>query len=59
MTKVFHARPYGRSKEPESNLRRKKLKRTSIFLDAVLAIEIMKEPQSNLEEKNNPSNFKR
>ena len=41
----------------QSNLRRKKLHRTnqcSIFLEAVLAIEKMEEPQSNLEEKVNP-----
>ena len=43
MTTVFHAMPYGRFIEMQSNPRRKKLHRTnqgSDFLEAVLAIEI-------------------
>ena len=62
MTAVFHAWPYGRFIEIQSNLRRKKLHRTNqapIFLEAVLAIEMMmSEPQSNLEEKVNHSILK-
>ena len=53
MTTVFHAWPYGRFIGIQSNLRRKKLLeqiKAPIFLEAVLAIEIMLEPQSNLEE---------
>ena len=44
MTTVFHAWPYGRFIEIQSNLRRKKLHRrikAPIFLEAVLALEIM------------------
>ena len=58
MTTVFHAWLYGRFIEIQSNLRRKKLHKTnqgSNFLKALLATEIMKQPQSSLEEKVNPS----
>ena len=61
MTKVFHALVYGRFIEILTNLRRKKLIeriKAPIFLEVVLAIEIMQEAQSNLEEKVNPSILK-
>ena len=61
MITVFLARLYGRFKKIQSNLRRKKLQRTiksPVFLEAVLAIETMQEPQSDLEEKVNPSVLK-
>ena len=51
MTTLFYARPYGKFAEIHSNLRRTVLK-------AVLAEEIMEEPQFNLEQKNNPSILK-
>ena len=54
MATVFHVLPYGRVIEIQSNLRRKKLHRTnqnSNFLGAI-------EPQSNFEEKVNPSILK-
>ena len=50
MTIVFHEWWYDRFIEIQSNLRRKKLHRmnkATIFLEAVLVIEIMQEPQSN------------
>ena len=58
--------PVGRKRsylfiEIESNLRRKKLHRTnqsSTFFEAVVAINIMQESLSNLEEKVNPSILK-
>ena len=53
MTIVFHTGLYGKFIEIQDNLRRKKLQRTnqgSIFLKAILAIEIMSKP-SSLEEK--------
>ena len=56
MTTVFHARSYGYSK-----LRRKKLHITnqgSNFLGGSFSNTDMKEPQSNLEEKVNPSILK-
>ena len=46
--------------ELESNLRKRKLHRTNqgsfffFFLGSFLGIEIMQQPQSNLEEKDNP-----
>ena len=48
--------------ELESNLRRRKLHRTNqgsfffffFFLGSFLGMEIMQQPQSNLEEKDNP-----
>ena len=46
MTTVFYARPYGRFIEIQSSLRRKKLHRTN------------QEPQSNLEEIENPNIIK-
>ena len=58
MTTVFHAWPYGRFIEIQRNLRRKKLHRTNQgpnFLGGSFSIEIMSEPQSNLEEKVNHS----
>ena len=58
MTTTFHAWPYGRFIEIQSNLRRKKRIKAPIFLETVLAIEIMQEPQSNLEDKVNPSILK-
>ena len=62
MKTVFHTLAYGRFIEIQSNLRRKKISRTNfeapIFLEEVLAIEIMKERQSNLEEKVNPNILK-
>ena len=60
MTIVFHTWLYGKFIEIQDNLRRKKLQRTnqgSIFLKAILAIEIMSEP-SSLEEKVKPSILK-
>ena len=61
MTTVFHTWLYGKFIEIQNNLRRKKLQRAnqgSIFLKAILAIEIMSEPQSSLEEKVKPSILK-
>ena len=49
MTIVFHARPYDRFIEKQSNLMKKKLNRTglaSVFSEAFLAIEIKKSPNS-------------
>ena len=57
-TTVFYASSYGEFIEIQSNFRRKKLHRTnqgSFFLEAVLAIEIMQEPQPDLEEKDKSS----
>ena len=57
MTTEFHTWVYGRFKEIQSNFRRKKLIeqiKAPVFLETVLAIEVMEEPQSNLEEKVNP-----
>ena len=63
MTSVFYARPHGRVIEIKSKFGRKKLHRTNrikapIFLEPVLARGTMWEPQSNLEEKDNPSFLK-
>ena len=61
MTTVFHAWSYGRFIEIQNNLSRKKLpeqNKAQIFLEAILAIEIMQESQSSLEKKVNPSNLK-
>ena len=61
MTTVFHTWPYGRFIERESNLTRKNfIERINapILLEAVLAIDIIQEPQSNLEEKVNHSILK-
>ena len=48
MITVSQARPYGRFIEIKSNVRRERLQ---FLLEAVLAIEKMQEPQSNLEKK--------
>ena len=61
MTTVFLAWVYGRFTEIQSDLGRKKVHRMNqapIFLEAVLTIKIMQEPQSNLEEKINPGILK-
>ena len=61
MATVFHVWLYGRFSEIQSNLRRKKLHRTNqdlIFFEEFLAIKVMYEPQSNLEEKVNSSILK-
>ena len=61
MTAVFHARPYGRFIEIQSNLWRNKLHRTNqsyIFLEAALAIQVIEEHQSNLDEKDHLSILK-
>ena len=60
MTTVFHARQYGRFVEIKNNLKRKFIKiiKAPIFLEELLAIEIRYEPQSNSEEKDNPSILK-
>ena len=61
MTVVFNAWTYSRFIEIQSNLRRKKVHRTNqgtILLEVLLAIEIIEEPQSNLEEKIYPSILK-
>ena len=58
---VFHARLDGRFIEINHNLKRKKLHRVNkrlIFLVTVLAIETIQVPQSNLEEKDNPTILK-
>ena len=57
MTIVHHAKSYGRFIQIKSNLRRKKLHRTSapIFLDAVLPRMTMSDPQFSLEEDGSPS----
>ena len=57
MTTVFYARLYCRFIEIQAtSVERNFIEqiKAPIFLEAVLAIEIMKEPQSNLEEKVNP-----
>ena len=60
MTTVFHAWPYGRfidtdqPQEKETSWNELRL----IFLEALLVIEIFQKPQSNLEEKVNPSIIK-
>ena len=56
MKRVSHARPHSRFIETTSNLKRKKLHqqmKAPIFLEAVLAIETLEEPQRNIEEKGN------
>ena len=61
MTIVFNAWTYGRFIEIQSNPRRKKVHRTNqgtILLELLLGIEIIEEPQSNLEEKIYPSILK-
>ena len=61
MTTAFHARPYGRFIEIRRILGERNLieqVKAPIFLKAVLAIEIIQEPQSNLEEKDSPSTFR-
>ena len=58
MTTIFHAWPYGRFIEIQRNLRRKKLHRTNQdynFLGDSFSNRDNEEPQSNLEEKLNPS----
>ena len=52
MTAVFHVRSYGRFIETKSNFGRKKLHK--MFLEAVLAMKTMQEPQSNLQERDSP-----
>ena len=57
MTTVFHAWLYDRSIEIQSSFRRNNVIaqiKAPIFLEVVLVIEIMYEPQSNLEEDVNP-----
>ena len=51
---------YGRFIEIQSNLRRNFVERIKapIFLEAVLAIDIMQEPQLNLQEKVDPGILK-
>ena len=54
MTTAFHARPYGRFIEIQSNLIRKKIHSTnqdSNFRGGCFTIEITEQLQSNLEEK--------
>ena len=61
MTAVFDAWSYCRFIEIQSNLTRNKFHsaiKAPIFLEAVLAMEIMQEPQSNLEGKVNPNILK-
>ena len=60
MTTVFHEWSFGRFIEIETSGERNFIERIKapICLEAVLAIEIMQEPQSNLEKKVNPSNLK-
>ena len=61
MKTAFHARSYGRFIEIKSNLRKKNFIeriKAPIFLEAVVAIEIMEDVQSNLDEKDNPSILK-
>ena len=61
MTAVLHVWAYGRFIEIQSNLSRIKLIeqiKTPIFLELLLAIEVIKEPQSKLEENVNPSILK-
>ena len=55
MGSLFQARLYGRfiKDHPQRNFR--ELIKAPIFLEAVLAIETMQEPQSNLNEKEGPS----
>ena len=60
MTTVHHAMPHGKFTKIQRNLRRHKVHRTNhapIFLDPVLEIEIMQEPQSNLEENPTPESY--
>ena len=61
MTTVFHGWTYGRFIEIQSNsVERNFIERIKVqnFMEAVLAIEIMQKPQSNLEEKVNRSILK-
>ena len=60
MKTVFYTWVYGRFIEIQSNFKREKLQpiKAPIFLEVVLAIEIMQKPQSNLEEKVNTSILK-
>ena len=60
MTTTFHSWAYRRFIERQSNLRRKEFRRTnqgSKFFGGSFAIEIMQEPQSNLD-KVSPSILK-
>ena len=60
MITVLHARPYVRFIVIQSNLRKQKLHRRNqapIFLEAVFAIEIMEESQSNMKEKDNATSI--
>ena len=60
VTTVFHTWAYGGFIKIQSNRERYFIEwiKAPIFLEAVLAIEIMSEPQSNLEEKVDPSILK-
>ena len=63
MTRIFHARSYDTFIEIKSNLTRNKLQRINLgssFLEAVLVSDSIAniEPQSNWEEKENPSILK-
>ena len=61
MNTVFHAWPYGRFIEIRATSGERNFIewiKAPIFLEAVLAIETMQEPQSSLEEKVNPSILK-
>ena len=51
MATVFHAWPFDRFTEMQNFIERIK---ASNFLEAVLAIQIMSEPESNLQKKVNP-----
>ena len=58
MTTAFHTRLYGTFIEIQSNLRRKNFIpqiKAPVFLEVLSTVEIMQEPQANLEEKDNPS----
>ena len=55
MTTVFHTWVYDISRAISGERNLTEQIKAPIFLEVVLAIEIMKEPQSNLEEKLNPS----
>ena len=61
MTAVLYVRLYAGFMEIRSNLGRKKLHRTnqgSKFLEEVVAIETIQDPQFNLEEKDDPNILK-
>ena len=58
MTTAFHTKLYGTFIEIQSNLRRKNFIpqiKAPVFLEVLSTVEIMQEPQANLEEKDNPS----